>query len=253
MKIFDGIDEQVLNAFVDSQLDAETSEAIIKEMDKNADIRDYVYQLRRAKDLIKLGFGTADAPEHAPAQITNKTPNHSRRHHYTFSMVASFSVIAITISLCSGAFGFYFAKQELIQAAIESSLHNATQQTTQRILLHISESDTQHFSAALNYAEKFLREHENTGAQIAVVANAGGLDLMRAGISPYEKKIRSMMKNHDNIYFIACANTIRFLYEKGVDLKLIDNVQVNKPALDHIVDFVREGWEYKKVDSLVKI
>jgi len=244
MQVFDNLDNQVLSSFVDGQLDAETSESIIKEMDKNAEVRERVYKLRRAKDLLRLGFGKACPPssKHAKAE-------ESRWQRYAIAMVAS--VAAISISLASAVSGYYFGKQEQIN--INAVVQTATQQKSERILLHISESDTEHFAAVLDYAEKFLKEHEANGGQIAVVANAGGLDLMRAGISPYEKQIRNMMNEHENVYFIACANSVRILQEKGIKLNLIDNVQVDQPAMDHIIDYVRDGWTYKKVNSLIKI
>ncbi len=62
MKNFDKPDGQMLGAFVDGHLDLEHSDAVIKAMHDDPDIREQVYQLRRAKDLMKLGFADAQAP-----------------------------------------------------------------------------------------------------------------------------------------------------------------------------------------------
>jgi len=56
----DFFDDQALGSFVDGLLDAAHTEMIIKAMEDDPQIRDRVYQLRRAKDLMKLGFGDAD-------------------------------------------------------------------------------------------------------------------------------------------------------------------------------------------------
>ena len=240
MNATSSFDDQVLNAFVDGQLDIETSESIINEMDKNAEVREHVYQLRRAKDLIRLGFNNPPLPFEV-----NTSLQQSRWHHIALSLAASLT--AITISLGSGAFGFYYAKHK--QITVNEISQSTNQQNAERILLHISESNTKEFADALEFTESFLQSHTNSGGQIAVVANAGGLDLLRAGTSPFEKQIRSMMKNYDNVYFIACANTIKYLHEKGINLKFIDKVQTKKPAMDHIIDYVRDGWTYKKVNS----
>jgi anti-sigma factor RsiW len=59
----DGIfDDQVLGSFVDGLLDAASSEKIIKAMEDDPEIRECIYQLRRAKDLMRLGFGEVSAP-----------------------------------------------------------------------------------------------------------------------------------------------------------------------------------------------
>ncbi len=244
MNAYNSFDEQTLNAFVDGQLDAEISEAIITEMDKNPQVREHVYQLRRAKDLVRLGFNNPPLP------FENKHTLHtSQWHNFTLTLVAS--ITAISIALGSGTFGFYFGKYKsdiIAETPLSESQHNG-----ERILLHISESDTKKFATALAYTEKFLQSHKNNGGQIAVVANAGGLDLMRTGSSPFEKQINDIMNKYDNVYFIACANSIKYLHEKGINLKFIDKVQTDRPAMDHIIDYIRDGWKYKKVNSLKQI
>ena len=57
----DIFDNQALGCFVDGLLDAAHTEKIIKAMEDNLEIRERVYQLRRAKDLMKLGYGDASS------------------------------------------------------------------------------------------------------------------------------------------------------------------------------------------------
>jgi len=236
------IEDHILAAFVDDELDTETSESIINAMEQNMDVRERVYNLRRAKDLMKVAFSTAHTP--IPPEKT-QAPVLKR---YSMSIAASF--IAISIALVTGLSGYYYAQQELAETGTHSA---AIQQQPDKVLLHISDSDTQQFATALNYVEKFLYENKNTNAQIAVVANAGGLDIMRAGVSPYEKQIRNMIAKYDNVYFIACANAIRNLRDQGIQPIIIDKVKIEKPAMDQIIEYVQKGWTYKKVQSLNQI
>ena len=227
------------------KLDAEISESIINEMDNDSDIRDRVYKLRRAKDLVRLGFSQVHAPAHRL-----KKAKQSKWKPYAMALAAS--VTAVAVSLGSGAFGYFFGKHDYL--AINSvASPTAIQQKSDRILLHISESDVNQFAVALNYAEKFLEKSKADGGEIVLVANSGGLDLMRVGVSPFEKKILNMIDKNDNVYFIACANSVRNLRDEGVNFKLINDIKVEKPAIDHIIDYVQKGWTYKKVESLVKI
>ena len=55
-------DDRALAIFVDGLQDAAHSEQIIKAMEDDPEIRERVYQLRRAKDLMELAFGDAIAP-----------------------------------------------------------------------------------------------------------------------------------------------------------------------------------------------
>ena len=50
------LDDQLLSAFVDDELDEEMSAFIIHEMDNSFEIRERIYKLRRIKDLVRLCF-----------------------------------------------------------------------------------------------------------------------------------------------------------------------------------------------------
>ena len=210
-------------------------------MEQDAGVREHVYQLRRAKDLMKLGFGTAQAP-------TRTLPVLKSRRWYPGSFGVTATVMFLLISLGSGFLG-YFGGKQLAGQAVPTVAH----QRMDRVLLHISEADPEQFSAALDYTRKFLKEHKDSGGWIAVIANAGGLDLLREGGSPFEQQIIALIREHDNVHFIACANSIRQLRRKGVEPVIIENVDSSMPAMDQIIRHVQEGWTYIKVKSLVKV
>jgi len=122
----------------------------------------------------------------------------------------------------------------------------------ENIILHISKSDPEQFTAALNYAEKFLTEHEAQGHQVDVVAHAGGLNMMRADVSPIKEQIVAMMDKYDNVHFIACAGAIKMYTQKnGVAPVIIEGVGTDYTAFDHIVGRLQTGgWNYIKVESI---
>jgi intracellular sulfur oxidation DsrE/DsrF family protein len=122
----------------------------------------------------------------------------------------------------------------------------------EKIILHISKSDPGQFTAALDYAEKFLTEHKTKGHQVDVVAHAGGLDMMRADVSPIREQIVAMMDKYDNIHFIACAGAIKMYTKKnGIAPVIIQGVGTDYTAFDHIVGRLQTGgWKYIKVEAL---
>ena len=87
------IDDNILAAFVDNELDTETSESIINAMEQNMDVRERVYNLRRAKDLMKVAFSTAHTP--AP-QKKMKSPVWKR---YSMSIAASLKNLPVCNAL----------------------------------------------------------------------------------------------------------------------------------------------------------
>jgi intracellular sulfur oxidation DsrE/DsrF family protein len=239
MQIMDTENEGMLVAFVDGELDAAHTAEVLAAMEKDIAVRERVYRLRRAKDLMRLGFANASPPtsrhRSAPIPIWRR---------YGSALAASLAAVAIAMG--TGLLGYDAGK----------SSHDANTTLTaaaqvDRVLLHINEADSKQFMAALEYAERFIVEHEARGGEIAVVAHSTGIDLMRVGVSPYEGKIREMIARHKNVYFIACANAIQEYRQKGIEPVMIDAVDTSKPAMDQIIEHVQDGWKYIKVKKLL--
>ena len=232
-------DDMTLNAFVDNQVDPAMATSIIQAMEDNAEIRERVYQLRRAKDLMKLSFKRARAPVKTPPETRDHLPGVWRPG----SIAAT--ILMLVIATGSAAVGYYAGKQNSLDAT------TLAQRYQDRLILHVSESNPEHFARALAFVRTFLAEHEQQGGgQIEVVANTGGLDLLRKGVSPYEQEVKALMKKHANVHFIACANGIRHLLQEGIEPDIIEGVPTDETAFDHIVSRLQAGWSYIKVQSL---
>ncbi len=241
MKMIDKIDNQMLGAFVDGHLDPAHCDAVIKAMADDPEVRERVYELRRAKDLMKLGFGDASAP--------------SGKDYKTSFWGKCTPAIAAMLVLAVGIAGGWFMQPVLSdqqQAAIQGQ---AQVSLGDKIIVHISKSDPQQFADALAYTEKFLEEHKDGGHQIDVVAHASGLDLMRADVSPLKQQIIALMDKYDNVHFIACAGAIKVFHKKnGVAPDIIRGVGTDTTAFDHIVGRLQSGgWKYIKVENLSEI
>lgn len=241
----DYIDDLMLAAFVDGQLDPGNCESVLAALESDSDTRDRLYQLRRAKDLMKIGFEHVEAPSHA--RSAPKWGLSGRG-----AGIAA-SLLALTVGLGSGALGYYCGERLADDPGNPSALAITQQPHRDRVVLHISESDPQQFDAALNYIEKFLDKNQTEGSRIEVIANSGGLDLMRTDTSPVKQRVVAMMRMHDNVHFIACANGLRNLHKRGIDAPIIADIDTDKTAIDHIIGRLHAGWTYVKVDNLPEI
>jgi intracellular sulfur oxidation DsrE/DsrF family protein len=234
------INDVMLASFVDDQLDAINREAIIKAMDEDNALREKVYNLRKMKDLMKLSFGDAKPPETSRQSLIRPLRSQCMKR-----IAAVFA--AMVIGLGAGFTGYKYCTHDGYIPA--HSLAELTQQQDERIILHISESDPVQFETTLAYTEKFLKKYRKNGkAQIEVVANAGGIDLLRADY-PLSNKVQNMMDNYDNITFIACTNAINRLRAQGIDPSIVKDVDTDKAALTHIIERLNTGWTYIKADS----
>ncbi len=244
MQDADSIDENTLDAFVDGQLDSAGCEAIITAMARDPAVRERVERLRRAKDLMRLGFASAQAPSRR--EPLPGAPMTSR-----LSRALAASVAALALGLAAGSLGYHYGRH--LDRSELASLASSQQRDSDRIVLHISEANPIQFAAALSYADNFLRRHPAAHSRVEVIANAGGLDMMRSGLSPYEEQIGALLQAHPNVRFLACANAIANLRKQGIEPHLIDNVDTEKKAIDHIVARLQEGWSYVRVDALPEI
>ena len=158
MEKFDNIDGQMLGAFVDGLLDDEHAALVIKAMEDDPETRDQVYQLRRAKDLMKLGFGNATAPS---GKQPAAKPSFWR---YCIPAIAA-SITFLAVGLLAGSVGYYYGGQANTTMASTINLEQ-----THRVVLHVRKADMEQFSQAVAYAKNFADEH-NVQDQIEVVAH----------------------------------------------------------------------------------
>lgn len=236
----DQIDDQTLGAFVDGQLDAESRRAVIDVMCTDPDVRARVRSLWKSKELMWAGFGEA----------------RSRRKDTTATVMSGgwlrYAAAVFVILICASVLGAYLGYREGIVVGHRENMASQAQEQAERIILHISKSDRAQFKAAMDFVRKFLEKHPAGSGDIAVIANAGGLDLLRSGVTPYEKEITEMASAHVNVHFVACAQSIRNLRSQGIEPKFLPSVDESLPAFDQIIRRVEDGWRYMSVESLMK-
>ena len=118
--------------------------------------------------------------------------------------------------------------------------------------MHLNTSDLTKVKEALDTAEELLRTYAETNqqAEMEIVANAGGLDLLRVSQSAYAERVQDLQNQYLNVHFLACQTAMdRLRREQGIDISgdLLPGVGVTPSALDQILDRLREGWVYIKV------
>ena len=226
------IDELVLTAFIDGELEPDEYERVIRAMEVDPALRQRVDILRRAGDLMRLGFGRVDTPACHTDRAAGRWVNPGR-------WAASLVLLFVT-ALVAGLGGYEAGRQA-----------GAPADADRRLVLHISESSPAQFAVALEYTRRFVQE-ASPGSEIAVVANAGGLDLLRADVTRFRDRIDSLITGYEQVQFIACANSIRKLRRQGVEPSFIEHVDTSQPAFDQIVRRLEQGWSYRKVESLMQ-
>ncbi len=119
-----------------------------------------------------------------------------------------------------------------------------------KYILHIGQRDNTRFRKTLDEAEALMAQYKNSpqDIELEIIANAGGLDLFREGATPYAERVKKISVLYPGIKFIACANAIERLRERGIEPDLINAVHHGSAtAIDQVVKRVNEGWTYIKI------
>lgn len=224
-----------LHAFVDGQLQSDEREQILSAMEEDTELREQVCALHRTKEWVNLAFEDARAPQHPLPKATG-----SARWIRLFGVAAS-------LFLLTTGFLLGWMTSSSTHEPLDSVVLHEFAEGNHKVVLHIDRSDPNRFSEVLDGAEELLRTYHDSDMEVDVLANAGGIDLLRVDVSPYAQRIARMMRKYNNLHFIACANTLQRLKEKGIRPVLIDHTQQDSTAVEHIIRRLQQGWAYIRV------
>jgi uncharacterized protein len=241
--------DKELNAWLDGELDAHDASRLEKLLRKNPQMRRHIDELREVRAIVRQAFDT-DTP------IRKQSPVQRVWRPRLAWMITAGLLLSI------GA-GFGWALHSPAASTLDPELEARgaivlrTAQSpvpineNHNILLHISNDNHQYLLAALDETEKLLQRYEKLDRRVRleVIANAGGIKLLRADSnSPYAKRVRELQDRYKNLTFLVCRNTLDLLNErrKG-QVALVPDVESGASALEHVMKRLEEGWAYVKI------
>lgn len=235
--------EEFVNAFVDNQLDAAEKARAYKLLSDSEDFNRRVCELRKVRDLVQLAY--RDLP--APAKVRPR-----RRAGFSFGaltqpvITAALLVAGVTLgwSLRTTVLGHGLLAQASPPAAL------AQQRTEVKVLFHLNSGRHQRMREVLDEAQNLLQLYRRQGrpAEVEIIANGKGIDLLRRHHSPYAARIHRMHETYANLTFAACQNTIdRMAREQGIRPHLLPDVTIVDSGVAQIIRLQQRGWTYIRV------
>jgi uncharacterized protein len=229
------VSEERLNALLDDELSGAEAEALLERLQADPALRERLAQLQLVQRRVRHAYRQL-----APPRQSRSDPG--RR-------VSGPRMAAVAVLFAAGALAGWFghgARTTTSDAAVEVA---TAATSTDHIVVHLSVAAPDAARAALDRAEGILDAARGSGRSVAVevVANGGGLDLLREGVSPYADRIAQLRAQHPSLAFIACGQTAQRLREAGVDVRLLPGTVVATSALDEIVRRMQEGWTYLRI------
>ena len=239
-----GVSDEFLNAFVDDQLDGDEKSQAFDAIEHDDVLKERVCELRGMKERMRHAY------EHPPIRSGSAVEGVRVR-------ASHLQALAACLLLCIGAASGWFAHtwtgiegdREMTTRLLQSVQRKDVGTESQKFIVHVSSSNPVRLKTALDETESLLDSYRRSGRklQVEIVANGGGVDLLRTDVSPYAKRIGLMQKEYPNLDFMACGQTIKKLQEKGVDVKLLPHTGVASSAMDQITLRLKQDWVYIKV------
>jgi intracellular sulfur oxidation DsrE/DsrF family protein len=242
MKSWEDTGTNRLCELLDGELAEDQKREVLDAVRRDAALRRRLHEYRRVRELVRAAFATNEAPRRA------------RRLTWYRSLAAG---VLLALGFAVG-WAAHVGHGEMTGNTMAIAEPSTFQVLAQRIdthpdglhaLLHVDSRNPVMMETALDEAESLLRSYrrEHKDLKLEILANAGGLDLFRTGVSRFRRRIARMQRQYPNVTFLACGRTIQRLeMEKKITPHLLPGVRVVPSALDQILRRLNEGWVYVK-------
>ncbi|MCK5091045.1 MAG: hypothetical protein KAR30_00840, partial [Gammaproteobacteria bacterium] len=194
MKVSEHYSDEILNAYIDGELNNQDRASLLEELQKNRELGLRVCKLQKTQDMVQLAYEDINIPEQYTQQQTTGFNNRLR-----MSIAAG---ILLLIGISSG----WIAHTQLTP---ENSLLQMAQTTTSgqssssKIMLHVTTEDPVKLAAVLEETENLLQSPESSAGnlRVEVLANGKGLNLLRADNSQFSQRVQALQERYDNLVF----------------------------------------------------
>jgi len=239
------VSNETLNAFIDGELDVAESEALLAWIREDKDLAQRVCMLRSMQSMVRLAY------IEPPVAADRKSRIAPRRQ---LMQRCAYGCLVLLVGL-SGGWALRGLEPRVL-AALPAAVAGGYQVVSlareadpNRVMLHLDSAAPAKMQAVLDQAERLLDEAEQQGRamQLEVIANSRGLNLLRAGHSPYAARMAQMKQRHANLHWVACGQSIARLRNDGEQVMLLPDTQTAPTAISEIVTRLQQGWTYVRV------
>lgn len=118
-----------------------------------------------------------------------------------------------------------------------------------RLALHVDQNDPVVMKLALTNASNVYNHYRERGEEVAIeiVANSGGLHMLREDTSPVKEEIRELRKQVPQVAFGACKNTKTSMEkQEGKPVPIMPGATIVPAGVVRLVELHEQGYAYVK-------
>lgn len=243
------VSKELLNAFVDDELDSEERQEVIAAQVDGPGVAEEICELRVLKDIVhgaRYDTGTTDYRVEIPG-------NHYYWNRYVtkWFAVASLAIIVMTLAVTgmqyqqNGSPVAQQASQSYSDIAALLDAHPVNKDI--KVVVHITREDRNAATQLFSQLDQVLEDinQYNRHVRVEVIASGPGLSVLRKGKSPYPDKIQYINTHYDTIEFVACQRSLlRQAKVQNTEVSILPQALITHSGPELIKRRQRQGWSY---------
>jgi uncharacterized protein len=111
--------------------------------------------------------------------------------------------------------------------------------TPRKVVIQSSSHESKDINNLLNYANNIIKGYGGGNVNIAVVALADGIELLKKD-KPHSERVKALMGV--DVEFFACLNTMES--KKLMPIDMLDDIYYVRTGFVDIIERVKNGWIY---------
>jgi len=241
------VSDEYLNSFIDNELALDEQSEIFNAIGRDDALKERVCELRGLKEMVQHAY-------RKPPSCTVSPIKKLRNWWYPYMQnMPSLAACMLLVMLGWGSGWLMFSgpmttnNSKILNLFLASQSNEIAEQGN--IIVHVSNSNPVRLKTALDETESLLAsfKRDDRKVKVEIIANAGGVDLLRSDVSPFARRIALMQATYPNLDFLACSQTISKLQKNGVIVHLLPHTGVATSAVEQINKRLQQGWDYVRV------
>lgn len=236
--------DEFLNAYIDDELNHSDKLRLISALRENEQLSRRLCQLQRVRNMVKLAYQDINMP-------LDEKPEAMRVNSYLPRFATAASILLLAGVLGGWFTHHYFSTQSGLTEIVQELRTNSPQtETPWKLMVQVSSNDQHRFNILMDETERLLKTAQDKNEQviIQILANAGGINLLKDDQSPMSIRIRELDRKYSNLLLTACGQTLKKLQLNNKQApRLLSATSVVHSAFQEVIEKQRQGWTYIKI------
>jgi len=229
------ISDEILNAYVDNELDAVEYSAVLGSISTDSALRARACGLWQMKQMVRGAYPL-------PPQKSALAGRRFAAPQWAYALAAS-------LLLMLGSFSGWLVRDHQESDGLTLQQVETIRTNYGRAVVHLFSDEPARVEAALRIAEQLAGTKTISGQplQVELLTNGPGVSLLRVGGSPYSSRIIDISRAHGNLHMVACREAIERMGDRGVLVNLLPAVEVAASAETRLAARLSQGWRYVQI------